>query len=85
MSKLVEMVVLNQNPENCPMEELKQYMCPELVAGEIFDAFIDAEEEPVNICIAEIEEDGEDFIVRGHDEDENEIELKLSEVIFWIS
>ncbi|QUH22187.1 hypothetical protein [Alkaliphilus sp. B6464] len=85
MSKLVEKVVLNQNPENCPIEELKVYMCPEIFIGEIFDAFIDIEEEPINICIAEIEEDGDDFLIRGHDEEENEVELKLSEVIFWIS
>ena len=87
--KLVKQIELKQTTEDCPYEKILDYMESNLTVGEIYDVYLKNSksiDDSINIYITEIEDIGDDYIIRGDaDDDLSQIELKLSETQFWIS
>lgn len=85
MKNVISKINLNQNINNCPYESLRNYVGTEIVVGECYYAFVGQNKDHINIIVTEIEEVEEDYLIRGIDIENKKVELKLSEVSFWIS
>lgn len=86
--KLVQQIKLNQRKEDCPFEEIVDYMEENLTVGEIYAVYFEnpkVMDDCVNIYIQEIVEIEDDYLIRGGDAKENLIEIKFSKTKFWIS